>query len=128
MSEEFTTEFTPFYEYITAKKELDLHEKLIVCRVLRWKEAGCFESNNTLSKALSMHRRTIQRVIKRLVRLGWVGCLYDPTPRDRTMWINPEKLIDGPLFVNCGYNYVPSIIAEREINYESKYGVKYSVF
>ena len=106
--------FTPLYEWIMVRKDLDLHEKLVLCRVLKYKDGGCFESNARIAIFLSMHARTVQRVVKRLVRKQWVMALYD-TAQKRTLFVDPEKLLAGPLFVRCRYNFVPSKIVEHSL-------------
>jgi len=111
-------EFTPCYEWIMVRKDLDLHEKLVLCRVLKYKDGGCFESNARIATFLSMHTRTVQRVIKRLVRKQWVAALYD-TYQKRTLFVDPEKLLVGPLFAKCRYNFVPSKIVEHNLRHSA---------
>ncbi len=106
--------FTPLYEWIMVQDDLDLHEKLVLCRVLKYKDGGCFESNARIAKFLSMHARTVQRVIKRLIRKQWVMALRE-TSQKRILFVDPEKLLAGPLFVKCRYNFVPSKIVEHSL-------------
>lgn len=106
--------FTPLYEWIMVRKDLDLFEKLIICRVLKYKDGGCFESNARIAKFLSMHTRTVQRVAKRLVQKDWLAPLYESAQR-RILFVNPEKLLPGPLFVKCKYNNVPTKIVAHNL-------------
>lgn len=74
---------------------------LIIGRILRWGKSGCAETNERLSKAFHIDRRTIIRSIKKLVHSEWLAPLY-PTKRLRILYVNPEKLTAGPLFGKKG--------------------------
>lgn len=97
------TTFTPLYDWIAKRHDLSLLEKLIVCRVLRYGDGGCFESYSNISKAFHIDRSNLIKNIQALKRKQWLAVLYEPKNR-RVIWVNPDKFREsdegspGPLF------------------------------
>lgn len=73
----------------------------IVCRVLRWGEGGCFESNATIGRRLKMDPRTVRRLIKGLKMKQWLAVLHE-TKNRRIIFVDPQRLTAGPLFREIG--------------------------
>lgn len=103
--------FTPLYDWVMADPELTQSEALIVCRVLRWGENGCWESNSTIARGLKMTPRGVRKIIKRLVHKEWLAPLY-PTKRKRILLIDPQRLTAGPLFQKIGVAVMKKLVAE----------------
>lgn len=109
--------FTPLYDWVMKKEELTQNEALIICRVLSYKDNGCWESSAEMGKALSMDIRTVQRNINSLVdedRQGgkWlIRCRI--SRRYRFLFISPSKLEAGPLYdyVKVGTEIIKKITA-----------------
>lgn len=89
--------FTPLYDWVAKRKDLTLMEKILICRILRWGDSGCWEKYSTIARFYGVNRCTVIRAIKSLVDKEW---LLPPLPdgRIRILYINPEKLTPGPLF------------------------------
>lgn len=95
------TTFTPFYDWIAERDDLSLLEKLIVCRVLRYGEGGCYESYANIAKAFHVDRRQLIRTIQSLVQRQWLAVLErekDGRVVYREYWVNPDMFSAGPLF------------------------------
>lgn len=95
------TTFTPLYDWVAARGDLSLLEKLIICRVLRYGEGGCFESYSTIAKAFHVDRRQLIRTIQSLVKKQWLAVLTrEKNGRVfyREYWVNPDMFSAGPLF------------------------------
>lgn len=104
--------FTPLYAWVMARGDLTPLEKMIVCEVLRWKDAGCWESNATIAKKVGANKRSVKRAIKKLSVLegkvyfdkgrktrgkGWlIRC--PESNRRRIIYVEPVRLSLGPLF------------------------------
>lgn len=95
--------FTPVPEWVMARSDLTQLEKLIVCRVIRWGNNGCWESTATLARVLGANPRSIQRAVKRLARpktkggKDWLIVCYETAQR-RRIYISPVRLSAGCLF------------------------------
>jgi len=89
--------FTPLYDWIAQKKELSLLEKMIICRVLRFGDKGCFESNRSMARNLGVNHSNITRAIKRLIKKDWLMTLPE-TKYKRLLYVVPDRLKAGPLF------------------------------
>lgn len=104
--------FTPLYDWVMAAPDLSNKEAQIVCRVLRWGEGGCFESNATLGRQLKMDPRTVRRLVKELVKKEWLAVLY-PRRQQRLIFVDPRRLTAGPLFERIGAATMKRIVAEK---------------
>jgi len=103
--------FTPLWQWVMEDKELTQNQALIICRVLRWKDGGCYESNSQIAKCLKMDARTVQRNIKILVKKKqWLAVLY-PTRRLRIIYVDPKRLTAGPLFRAMGTSIIKKMTA-----------------
>jgi len=91
-SKKLTYGFTPLFNWVMENPELSNSEAQIVCRVLRWRESGCFESNATIGKQLKMNPRTVRRLVKELVCKEWLAALY-PTKYRRLLFVDPKRLV-----------------------------------
>lgn len=91
------TTFTPLYDWLAEREDLSLLEKLIICRVLRFGEGGCFESYSTMAKAFHVDRSNLIKNIKSLVKKQWLAPLYE-TKYVRVLWVDPDRFSVGPLF------------------------------
>jgi len=104
--------FTPLYGWVMESEELTHSEGLVVCRVLKYKENGCYESSSNIGKALKMDIRTAQRNINALCEKGWlVRCRI--TKKYRYLFVHPSKLKAGPLYdyVKVGTEIIKRITA-----------------
>lgn len=85
------------YEWLLRHPELTAVEALIVSHIVRWGKSGCFQSNASLGRLFKKHPRQIQRMIKDLVRRGWLAPLYH-TKQKRVLYASLKKPPLGPLF------------------------------
>lgn len=92
-----TEYYIKVYEWLLTHPELTTLEALIVSHIIRWDKNGCYQSNAELGKLFKKHPRHIQRIIKSLVKRGWLAPLY-PTKYDRFIWATPKNPPIGPLF------------------------------
>ena len=104
--------FTPLWGWVMEDKGLSQNQALIVCRVLRWRDGGCYESNASLAKALKMDARTVQRNIKELVRKEWLVVFY-PNKKSRNIFVDPQRLTAGPLFRQIGTAVIKKLTAYK---------------
>lgn len=111
--------FTPLYAWVMENEELTRSEGMVVCRVLKYKAKGCWESSGKIGKALDMDIRTVQRNIVSLGEQDRKGgkwlIILRPFPwwRLRYLFINPSKLEAGPLYdyVRVGTEIIKKITA-----------------
>ncbi len=104
--------FTPLYDWVM-ESELSNSEAQMICRVLRWGERGCFESNATIGRRLKMNPRTVRRLIKTLIRKEWLAVLYQ-TKHKRLIFVDPKRLTAGPLFEELGEKVRKKISARTQ--------------
>ena len=100
-------EFTIVYDWLSKRTDLAWPEKIIIAHILRFgaSKYGCFKSNNSIAKTLGIHRVTVIRIIDRLEYNDWIVKRTYPFRRDRSLFINQEKLDDMPLLAGlkgCG--------------------------
>lgn len=105
-----TSTYTPLWDWVMEDPDLTGTEALVVCRVLRWREGGCFESNTTLGRKLKLDPRTVQRTVKRLVKREWLAVCYF-SKRNRIIYVNPKRLAAGPLFERIGIEVMKKMVA-----------------
>lgn len=89
--------FTPLYDWVARRTDLTLLEKIIICKVLRYGNNGCYESYANLAKDFAVDRRNLIRTVKGLIKKDWLAVLYESKNR-RILYIVPERLSPGPLF------------------------------
>lgn len=103
-----TSTYTPLWDWVMERNDLTVAEKLVICRVLRWREGGCFESNRTIGRKTGLHPRTVQKVVKKLVHRQWLAHL-PLTKRSRQIWVDPSRMTAGPLFEKIGTAAIKAI-------------------
>ncbi|MDD5501937.1 MAG: hypothetical protein PHH26_00545 [Candidatus Thermoplasmatota archaeon] len=103
--------------------DLTTFEALIVCRILRWGNGGCFESNATLGEELKMDSRTVRRLVGKLIRKEWLTALYETKYR-RILYVHPKRLTAGPLFENVGAATMVKMLAAKMSSKPVKSSVK----
>ena len=89
--------FTPLFDWVAQRKDLTILEKVLISKVLRFADNGCYESSANLAKDFGLDRRTVQRSVKDLIQKEWLIVFYERKPK-RTLYIAPDKLKAGPLF------------------------------
>ena len=93
-----TAAFTPLFEWVMdSDKDLTMLEGLIIGEVYRFGANGCHETSATLAKKFHVHRSSVIRAIKKLIRKEWIAAVW-PVRDQRILFINSEKLTAGPLF------------------------------
>lgn len=95
------TTFTPLFDWITERDDLSLLEKIIVCKVLRFGEGGCYESYANIAKDFHIDRRQLIRTFQSLVSRQWLAVLERERNGRvvyREYWVNPDMFSAGPLF------------------------------
>ena len=65
--------FTPFYYWVGSlvhQGKLTMSQGLVLCRVRRWGNAGCWESYNDIAKTLGLSQRQVIRAVLDLIDMG----------------------------------------------------------
>ena len=65
--------FTPFYYWVgllVHKGKLTMSQGLVLCRVKRWGNAGCWESYAEMAKTLGLSQRQVIRSVLDLIKMG----------------------------------------------------------
>jgi len=90
-------QYIKVYEWLLRHTELNVMEAIIVSHIIRWDQKGCFQSNYELATLFKKHPRHLQRIIKSLVKRGWLAPLY-PNKRTRILYATLKEPPIGPLF------------------------------
>jgi len=65
--------FTPFYYWVGSlvhEGKLTMSQGLVLCRVRRWGNAGCWESYNDIANTLGLSQRQVIRAVLYLIDMG----------------------------------------------------------
>ena len=92
-------EFTIVDDWLSKRMDLSWPEKIIIAHILRYGRSkyGCFKSNGNIAKSLGFRcRASVIRIIARLEDNDWIVKRTYPC-RERSLFINQEKLDDMPL-------------------------------
>lgn len=95
--------FTPLYDWIAQQKDLSLLEKLVICKVLRYGNKGCYESYRSMARKFGVDHSNLTKAVKGLIAKDWLCVLYESKYR-RILYVVPERLSAGPLFDLPGVN------------------------
>lgn len=107
--------FTPLYDWVMENEEITQSEGMIVCRVLKYKGNGCYESSANIGLALDMDIRTVQRNINALCSKDKKWLIRCRVGKWRFLFINPSKLEAGPLYdyIKVGTEIIKRITAYK---------------
>lgn len=109
--------FTLYYDWIAEKKDLTLLEKLIICKVLRYGNNGCYESYRSMARKFGVDHSNLTKAVKSLIRKEWL-CVFYESKYKRILYVVPDRLSAGPLFNLDGVNKPRSVVktAENVVN------------
>ena len=83
-------------EWILRHPELSRFEALFISEIIRWPN-GCHKSSQSLAVMFKSDYRTIQRLIRGLVKKQWLAVLYTDK-QVRILYATPKDPPLGPLF------------------------------
>jgi len=115
--------YTPFYEWAAAWLELSLPEALVLCRVKRWGNGGCTESNETLSRVLKLSVPTVKRAIKTLLKKEVIKNESRKLRgrKQRLLLFNFERT-NLPLFDIAKQGHSEPVVAKRRVTVSQREG------